>query len=696
MLLLMRMRNYPPKSSLRTFYSLTKRSPSLVSHQLPRALSVLHPRVKEEDSKRKELESGDFSKFRISQETVELLKAKNITHLFPIQSETFDFIFDGEDVIAQARTGTGKTLSFILPLIEKLKLEKQSETYRQAPKVLVLAPTRELGKQIGGEFDYFKSSLRVGCFYGGVSYGPQAAAIERGLDIVIGTPGRLMDLVINSNLNLKELKYVVIDEVDTMLDMGFAPIVDDILQESYNYEEKPQTLVYSATLPPWVYKTAKKYMSKNKKVVDLIGTQSLKAAETVQHLAIEANKRRLAYVISDVVQVYCGAHSRALIFTETKRAADRLGFHSLLQHDSEILHGDISQAQREMALRNFREGKRRCLVATDVAARGLDIPEVDLVVLAQPPQDLDMYIHRSGRTGRAGRNGVSIVIHQEGELAKLRAVEKSTGIKFKHIKPPSADEVVKASASDAKRFIEETPPDMVEKFRDSAQALVEKLGAVEAVAAALAQIASMYLHHSERTGRDGIHGESEHDTSSVAEGLFDEISPDMVEKYRDSAQALMEKLGAVEAVAAALAHVFKTKCRSLITDEEGFITYLLRSRFEVFGTGYMWRALENFPELTGQVHNMRLCEDSTSVVVDVPLRLEYFMKEENLLKERRIQSVERITQLPELKTRRPRRPSSDRWSNRSPRYDGRESFRKDHSSGPFESRRASEGLKKWQ
>lgn len=646
MLLLTRMRNHPSNHSLRTVYSVSKRSPSPVSYQLPRALSVLHPQVQEVDSNGKELESGDFSKFRLSQETVELLKAKNITHLFPIQSETFDFIYNGEDVMAQARTGTGKTLSFILPLIEKLKLENRSESYRQAPKVLVLAPTRELCKQIGGEFDYFKSGLKVGCFYGGVPVGPQADAIERGLDIVVGTPGRLMDHVVNGSLNLRELRYVVIDEVDRMLDMGFSDVVDDILQESYSYGEKPQALLYSATLPSWVHNTAKKYMSEDKKVVDLIGTQSLKAAETVQHLAVQANKDNLASVISDVVQVYCGAHSRTLIFTETRNEASYLGLNSVLKQDAQVLHGDINQEQREITLRSFREGKVRCLVATDVAARGLDIPEVDLVVLTQPPKDLDMYIHRSGRTGRAGRNGVSVVIHGPGQLAQLRAVEKSTGIKFKRITPPSADDIIKASASDAERFIEE-------------------------------------------------------------------ISPDVVEKFRDFAQALVEKLGAVEALAAALAHISNTKeikSRSLITGEEGFITYLLKSRLEMSGTGFIWKALETFPEIKRHVRNMRLCQDSMGVVMDVPDHLEDLMGVENLLKERRISAVEKISELPELRQRPQRSDTRDTRSIRSygemdrrfgaktggfrerrESYGGRQSFRRSSEFG-----RTSEVLKRWQ
>lgn len=611
-MLLLGMKSLPQRSSatqLRTIYSLTKRPIGICNYQLPRALSVLSPEIKQEAEQdvKDQSESGEFSKFRLSPETIERLKGKKINYLFPIQAETFDYIYDGEDLIAQARTGTGKTLSFVLPLIEKLKLQNQSFKRGRAPMVLVLTPTRELAKQVADEFDYLKCDLAMHCLYGGVSYGPQAGAIRNGLDIVVGTPGRIIDHMVNGTLDLTQLKHVVIDEVDRMLDMGFAQSVEDILEESYNpsREDKPQTLLFSATLPPWVVKTAQKYMSHDRKIVDLIGEQELKASESVQHLAIKCPYGARASTLRDVVQVYCGAHSRTLIFTDTKKEASSLALNSVLKQDAQVLHGDIAQEQREITLKSFRDGKVRCLVATDVAARGLDIPEVDLVVLTDPPKDHDMYIHRSGRTGRAGRDGISIVFYKSGEEQLLRAVERRSGIKFKHISPPSVNEIVEASAMDAQKYIQTVSPEVLEKFRGAAQTLVDKLGAVDAVAASLAHISG---------------------TKEI-------------------------------------------KSRSLLTGRDDHTTYLLKSPVELRGTGYMWRALEKTPEVKDNVTIMRMCKDRQSVVLDVPNKYQETL-EEYWLEGRGGITLTKITELPDLVERPPRDPmGSDRKQGYRDRYD---------------------------
>lgn len=589
MVLVMGMKNLPPKCSskqLRTISSLTKRVPGDLNCQQTRMLSLLRPDVKEEDQDVKE--SGDFSKFRLSEEIIQRLKGKKINYLFPIQSETFDFIYDGYDLIGQARTGTGKTLSFVLPLVEKLKLENVSPKRGRPPKVLVLTPTRELAKQVSEEFDLLMSDLTIQSMYGGVSYGPQANAIRQGLDVIVGTPGRILDHMVNGTLDLTQLKHVVIDEVDRMLDMGFAQPVEDIISESYRGAsiDKPQTLLFSATLPPWVIRTAKKYMSEDRKVVDLIGDQEMKASETVEHLAIKCPHEARASMISDVVQVYCGAHSRTLIFTETKNDANNLALNSILKQHVQVLHGDIPQEQREITLKSFRDGKVRCIVATDVAARGLDIPEVDLVVQSEPPKDLDTYIHRSGRTGRAGRSGTSIIFYKPSQEAQLRAVENRAGISFKFVPPPQPADIVKASASDAQRFVEAVSPEVLEMFREAAQSLVDKLGAVDAVAASLAHISG---------------------TKEI-------------------------------------------KSRSLLSGKEEFTTFLMTNAEEIHGAGYMWRVLEHhMPEVREEVEFLKLCNDRKSVVLDVPSHLEkefeaYWMGG----KRRGGITVQRITELPEL------------------------------------------------
>uniref|UniRef100_A0A3P9ISA4 RNA helicase n=1 Tax=Oryzias latipes TaxID=8090 RepID=A0A3P9ISA4_ORYLA len=437
-----------------------------------------------------EQKEGAFSNFRISQVTINKLKARGVSYLFDIQVKTFNPVYDGEDVLAQARTGTGKTFSFAIPLVERLQKEGGETTRGRPPKVLVLTPTRELAIQVAKDFKDVSKKLAIACFYGGSSYNPQLDAIRNGIDILVGTPGRIKDHLQNHKLNLSDLKHVVLDEVDQMLDMGFAEQVEEILSLSYKKDSdtNPQTLLFSATCPPWVYEVAKKYMRPGCKHVDLIGKKTQRAATTVEHLAIACHWSQRAAVIGDVIQVYSGSHGRTIIFCETKKEANELSMNASIKQSSQTLHGDIPQKQREITLKGFRNGAFEVLVATNVAARGLDIPEVDLVVQSSPPKDVESYIHRSGRTGRAGRTGVCICFYQRKEEEQLRYVENKAGITFRRVGVPTANDIIKASSKDAVRFLDSVPVTAIEYFKESAEKLIEERGAVEALAAALAHI----------------------------------------------------------------------------------------------------------------------------------------------------------------------------------------------------------------
>ncbi|XP_034536786.1 nucleolar RNA helicase 2 [Notolabrus celidotus] len=437
-----------------------------------------------------EQKEGAFSNFRISQFTIDKLKGRGVSYLFDIQVKTFNPVYDGEDVIAQARTGTGKTFSFAIPLVEKLQREAVAPVRGRAPKVLVLTPTRELAIQVAKDFKDICKKLALTCFYGGSSYNPQLDAIRNGIDILVGTPGRIKDHLQNNKLDLSKLKHVVLDEVDQMLDMGFAEQVEEILASSYSKDSdcNPQTLLFSATCPPWVYEVAKRYMRPECKHVDLIGKKTQKAATTVEHLAIACHWSQRAAVIGDVIQVYSGSHGRTIVFCETKKEANELSMNTSIKQSSQSLHGDIPQKQREITLKGFRNGSFEVLVATNVAARGLDIPEVDLVVQCSPPKDVESYIHRSGRTGRAGRTGVCICFYQRKEEDQLRYVETKAGITFRRVGVPTANDIIKSSSKDAVRFLDSVPVTAVGYFRESAEKLIEERGAVDALAAALAHI----------------------------------------------------------------------------------------------------------------------------------------------------------------------------------------------------------------
>ncbi|NXX75566.1 DDX21 helicase, partial [Urocolius indicus] len=400
-----------------------------------------------------EAKEGAFSNFPLSQNTINLLKARGVKYLFPVQVETFHPIYDGKDVIAQARTGTGKTFSFAVPLIEKLQSVSPDGRRGRAPKVLVLVPTRELATQVAKDFKNLTRRLSVGCFYGGTPYKEQLDLLKSGIDILVGTPGRIKDHIQNSKLELSSVKHVVLDEVDHMLDMGFAEQVEEILGFAYKKgsENNPQTLLFSATCPRWVYDVAKKYMRDEYEQIDLIGKKTQRTATTVEHLAIQCRASQRAGVLGDIIQVYSGSRGRTIVFCETKKEANELAMNASLKQDAQSLHGDIPQKQREITLKGFRNGVFEVLIATNVAARGLDIPEVDLVIQCSPPKDVDSYIHRSGRTGRAGRTGICICLFQRREEDLLKQVEHKAGITFKRVGVPSATDVITASSNDAKK-----------------------------------------------------------------------------------------------------------------------------------------------------------------------------------------------------------------------------------------------------
>ncbi|XP_050815343.1 nucleolar RNA helicase 2-like [Gopherus flavomarginatus] len=505
-----------------------------------------------------EEKEGAFSNFSISKETTELLKARGVKYLFSVQAKTFQPIYDGKDVIAQARTGTGKTFSFAIPLIEKLQGDTLERKRGRTPKVLVLAPTRELAIQVARDFKDVTKKLTVACFYGGTPYRGQIEHIKNGIDILVGTPGRIKDLLQHGKLDFSNVKHVVLDEVDQILDMGFAEQVEEILAFAYkkDSEDNPQTLLFSATCPHWVYDVAKKYMKSKYEQIDLIGKKTQKTAVTVEHLAIKCHWSQRAAVIKDVIQVYSGSHGRTIIFCETKRDANELALNASIKQDAQSLHGDIPQKQREITLKGFRNGTFEVLVATNVAARGLDIPEVDLVIQSSPPKDVDSYIHRSGRTGRAGRTGICICFYQQKEENQLRLVEQKAGITFKCVGVPTATDIIKASSKDAVRSLDSVSPSAIDYFKQLAKRLIEEKGAVEALAAALARISG---------------------ATSIEQ-------------------------------------------RSLLNSDAGYVTMTLQCSVEMHNMGYAWRALKEQlgDEIDNTIPRMHFLKGKMGVCFDVP------------------------------------------------------------------------------
>ncbi|MQL95025.1 hypothetical protein Taro_027700 [Colocasia esculenta] len=415
----------------------------------------------------------------LPQQLVDSLKKRGITHLFPIQRAVLVPAFEGRDLIARAKTGTGKTLAFGIPIIKKLTFDDEGKIIPRRgrlPRVLVLAPTRELAKQVEKEIKESAPHLNTVCVYGGVSYNLQQNAISRGVDVVVGTPGRIIDLINSNFLKLSEVQYLVLDEADQMLAVGFEEDVEVILDK---LPQERQSMLFSATMPGWVKKLARKYLDKPL-TIDLVGEQEEKLAEGIKLYAVYAKG------------------GKTIVFTQTKRDADEVSLALTNSITSEALHGDISQHQRERTLNGFRQGKFTVLVATDVAARGLDIPNVDLIIHYELPNDPETFVHRSGRTGRAGKQGAAILMFTGSQRRTVKSLERDVGCRFEFISPPTVQQVLESSAEQVIATLHGVHQESIEFFLPSAEKLIQEQG-TGVLAAALAHLSGFSQPPSSRS-----------------------------------------------------------------------------------------------------------------------------------------------------------------------------------------------------
>ncbi|KAF7813287.1 DEAD-box ATP-dependent RNA helicase 7 [Senna tora] len=437
----------------------------------------------------KEEDPNAISNFRISEPLKAKLKEKGIESLFPIQAMTFDTILDGSDLVGRARTGQGKTLAFVLPILESLTngpaKGSRKTGYGRSPSVLVLLPTRELASQVFADFEVYGGALGLSscCLYGGAPYQTQELKLKRGVDIVVGTPGRIKDHIERENIDLSQLKFRVLDEADEMLRMGFVDDVELILGKVKDVS-KVQTLLFSATLPDWVKHISSKFLKSDKKTADLVGNEKMKASTNVRHIVLPCNSSARSQLIPDIIRCYSSG-GRTIIFTEKKESASELAG---LLPGARALHGDIQQSQREVTLSGFRSGKFLTLVATNVAARGLDINDVQLIIQCEPPRDVEAYIHRSGRTGRAGNTGVAVMLY-DPRRSNISKIERESGVKFEHISAPRPADIAKAVGGNAVEMISQVSDSVIPAFKSAAEELLESSGlsAAELLAKALAK-----------------------------------------------------------------------------------------------------------------------------------------------------------------------------------------------------------------
>jgi ATP-dependent RNA helicase RhlE len=359
-----------------------------------------------------------FADLELSGRLLRALEAANYHTPTPIQADAIPLLLDGYDLLGIAQTGTGKTAAFTLPLLHNLEEDDERPEARCA-RALILAPTRELVIQIADSIAIYGQNMgmRHAVVMGGVGQRPQVNALKRGVDILIATPGRLLDLVNQGHVDLRNTAYLVLDEADRMLDMGF---IRDVRKITANLPDERQTLLFSATMPAEISKLAREVLFEPKRIEIATRTVAVdRIDQRVHHVDAAAKRTRLTQLLA------MPGFERVIVFTRTKYGADKVVKH--LARDgvnADALHGNKSQGARQRALDNFRNGRSRVLVATDIASRGIDVDDVTHVINYELPNVPESYIHRIGRTARAGAHGIAISFCDASERGHLRSIER--------------------------------------------------------------------------------------------------------------------------------------------------------------------------------------------------------------------------------------------------------------------------------
>ena len=374
-----------------------------------------------------------FEELGVREDLLRGIKEMGFEAPMPVQEKVIPVLLHGDhDLVALAQTGTGKTATFGLPVLQRIDAD------RREPQALILAPTRELCLQIAGDladFSKYTPDLEVLPVYGGSSIESQIRALRKGVQIIVATPGRLIDLIKRGVVKLDKVHTVVLDEADEMLNMGFVDSINDILA---HVPDDRKMLLFSATMPAEVAKISKRFMHRPEEIV--IGTRN-EGAKNVRHIYYMVNARdkylALKRIADNTPNIY------AIIFCRTRRDTQEIA-DKLIQdgYNADALHGDLSQQQRDIVMKKFRDRVLRLLVATDVAARGLDVDDLTHVINFGLPDDTAVYTHRSGRTGRAGKTGVSVAIIHSREKGRLREIERIIGKKFERQEVPTPEHII--------------------------------------------------------------------------------------------------------------------------------------------------------------------------------------------------------------------------------------------------------------
>jgi len=408
----------------------------------------------------------NFKDFNISNEIIEALEKENIYEATPIQEGSIPLFLEGNDLIGQAQTGTGKTFAYSIPLIEKL--DRKSKDVN----ALILCPTRELSIQVSNEINKLISNIKeikIATIYGGESYEKQFKALRLNPQIVIGTPGRIIDMMEKKKLSFSHIKYLILDEADEMLKMGFQDDLEKILEDM---PKERQTALFSATLPSFIKNITKKYMNDPKMVKIETKTLTVEAIDERVYFCKRDSKKDLLIRLLDYNQFNC-----VMIFANTKAMVDELVLFLQKQgYKTGGLHGDLKQNMRDRVMQSFRNSNVDILVATDVAARGIDIDGIDCVINFDVPNENELYVHRIGRTARAGKEGMALTIATSKTKGRILDIENYTKRKIKREEIPSVKDI--NTALNKKLYLNIL--ENIEKYKDihDYDSLIQKLARI--------------------------------------------------------------------------------------------------------------------------------------------------------------------------------------------------------------------------
>jgi ATP-dependent RNA helicase RhlE len=376
-----------------------------------------------------------FADLGLAEPLLRALHAANYAQPTPIQARTIPPLLQGRDVLGIAQTGTGKTAAFALPVLQHLSASKE-RALPKSPRALVLAPTRELAVQIAKSFDTYGRGLglRLGIVIGGLGFGRQIDTLHKGVDILVATPGRLLDLVERGNVKLGNVTFLVLDEADRMFDMSF---IKDVRRIVSSVSKQRQTLMFSATMPPDISRLASEILKNPERVEIAPQGRTVDKIDQRVYFVNSANKRALlSHLLAD------SGLEKVIVFTRTKRGANRVA--EALDKtgvSSEAIHGNKSQNARQKALDNFSRGRARVLVATDLAARGIDVQGITHVINYELPADAESYVHRIGRTARAGASGIAVSFCDGSERGQLKSIERLTNQRIAVISTPANEDL---------------------------------------------------------------------------------------------------------------------------------------------------------------------------------------------------------------------------------------------------------------